>query len=228
VWFAGSDIGHRFWINSWDGSSFGGWKLLDQGIFTAGSIPQIAIPSDGSVYVIGKDIGGRIWSDRYDPNTSTFSGWVNRGAVMIGQPSVTAGSSDGRVYIAVRSAASSPVYITQVPANNAATPNTWLNGGGLIVTDPQITEQGGTVYLSALANGGPVYILPFTEATQAFGSWSYTGGILSDQTIAVRGSNIFLAGRDTANRIWWFDRTAGTWFFAGGQGLSASTLSGGK
>ena len=30
--------------------AIGGWRLLDQGIFAADSIPQIAIPTDGSIY----------------------------------------------------------------------------------------------------------------------------------------------------------------------------------
>ena len=78
---------------------------MADGIFAADSIPQIAIPSDGTIYVIGKDIGGRIWSNSYDPTNQTFTGWVDRQAVMIGQPSATAGQ-DGMVYVAVRSVAS--------------------------------------------------------------------------------------------------------------------------
>ena len=152
VWFTGRDIGNRFWLNSWNGASFGGWILVADGIFAADSIPQIAIPADGSIYVIGKDIGGRIWSNSYIPSSKSFTGWVDRQAVMVGQPSATAGQ-DGMVYVAVRDATSeSPVYITRIPAQNAATANTWLNGGGEIDTDPQITSQGGTVYLSALAD----------------------------------------------------------------------------
>src|ERR1700733_834170 len=154
VWFTGRDIGNRFWINSWNGTSFGGWILVADGIFAPDSIPQIAIPSDGSIYIIGKDIGGRIWSNSYSPTSQSFTGWVDRQAVMIGQPSAAAGQ-DGMVYVAVRNVSSeSPVYITQIPAQNSAAANTWLNGGGEIDTDPQITSQDGTVYLTALAGGG--------------------------------------------------------------------------
>jgi hypothetical protein len=228
VWFTGRDIGNRFWINSWNGTNFGGWILLDQGIFAPDSIPQIAIPSDGSIYVIGKDIGGRIWSNSYVPTTQTFTGWVDRQAVMIGQPSATAGQ-DGMVYVAVRNAStSSAVYVTQIPAQNAATANTWLNGGGEIDTDPQITSRGGTVYLTALAGGGAVYLLTFTESNQTYGTWTFTNGALSDETIVAAGGDVFIAGRDSSNRIYWYTVTGDSWFFAGGAGMSSTVLIGAK
>jgi hypothetical protein len=228
VWFTGRDIGNRFWINSWNGVSFGGWILLDQGIFASDSVPQIAIPSDGSIYVIGKDIGGRIWSNSYMPTSQTFTGWVDRQAVMIGQPSATAGQ-DGMVYVAVRNVATnSPVYITQIPAENAATANTWLNGGGEIDTDPQITSQGGTVYLTALAGDGTVYLLTFTESNQTYGTWSFTNGTLHDETIAAAAGSVFIAGRDGSDRIYWYSVTGNNWFLAGGAGVSSTVLAGGK
>jgi hypothetical protein len=228
VWFTGRDIGNRFWINSWNGASFGGWILLADGIFAPDSVPQIAIPSDGSIYVIGKDIGGRIWSNSYNPTNQTFTGWMDRQAVMIGQPSATTGQ-DGMVYVAVRSVASnSPVYITQIPAQNAPTANTWLNGGGLIDTDPQITSQGGTVCLMAEAGGNTVYLLTFAEYNQTFGAWSFTGGILNSATIAAAAGSVFIAGPDSADRIYWYSQTGNNWFLAGGAGISSAVLSGGK
>jgi hypothetical protein len=228
VWFTGRDIGNRFWINSWNGAGFGGWILVADGIFASDSVPQIAIPSDGTIYVIGKDIGGRIWSNSYNPANQTFTGWVDRQAVMIGQPSATAGQ-DGLVYVAVRSVASeSPVYITQIPAQNAATANAWLNGGGEIDTDPQITSQGGTVYLLAEADGDTVYLLTFAESNQMFGTWNFTNGILNDSTIAATGGNVFIAGRDSLDRIYWYSLTGNNWFFAGGAAVSSTVLAGGK
>jgi hypothetical protein len=188
----------------------------------------MAIASDGAIYVIGKDIGGRIWSNSYNPTSQTFTGWVDRQAVMIGQPSATAGQ-DGMVYVAVRSETSnSPVYITQIPAQNAATANTWLNGGGLIDTDPQITSQGGTVYLMAEAGNNTVYLRTFAEASQTFGAWSFTNGVLNDATIAAAAGNVYIAGRDSADRIYWYSVTGNSWFFAGGAGVSSTVLTGGK
>jgi hypothetical protein len=228
VWFTGRDIGNRYWINSWNGTTFGGWILLDQGIFSSDSIPQIAIPFDGTIYVIGKDIGGRIWSNSYNPVNQTFAGWVDRQAVMIGQPSATAGQ-DGFVYVAVRSVSSnSPVYITQIPAQNAGTANTWLNGGGLIDTDPYITSQQGTVYLTALAGGGTVYLLTFAESDQTYGAWTFTNGILNDETLAAASGSAFIAGRDSSDRIYWYSVVGNNWFFAGGAGFSSTILTGAK
>jgi hypothetical protein len=228
VWFTGRDIGNRFWINSWNGMTFGGWILVADGIFASDSVPQIAIPSDGSIYVIGKDIGGRIWSNSYIPSSQTFTGWVDRQAVMIGQPSATAGQ-DGMVYVAVRSVSSeSPVYITQIPPQNAATANTWQNGGGQIDTDPQITSQGGTVYLLAEADGDTVYLLTFAESDQTFGTWSFTNGILNDSTIAAAAGNPYIAGRDSSGRIYWYSVTGNNWFLAGGAGISSTVLTGAK
>jgi hypothetical protein len=228
VWFTGRDIGNRFWINSWNGASFGGWILVANGIFASDSVPQIAIPSDGSIYVIGKDIGGRIWSNSYIPSSQTFTGWVDRQAVMIGQPSATAGQ-DGMVYVAVRSVSSeSPVYITQIPAQNAATANTWMNGGGQVDTDPQISSQGGTVYLMAEADSNTVYLLTFAESNQTFGTWSFANGVLNSATIAAAAGNPYIAGLDSSGRIYWYSVTGNNWFLAGGAGISSTVLTGAK
>jgi predicted outer membrane repeat protein len=229
VWFTGRDVGNRYWINSWNGTNgFGGWTLVANGIFAADSVPQIAITSDGTVWIVGKDIGGRIWTNSYSPPVQTFTGWVDRQAVMIGQPSATAGQ-DGFVYVAVRSVASnSPVYISQIPAQNAATVNTWIDGGGLIDSDPYITSQGGTVYLTALADDGTVYLLTFAEATQMFGTWSFTGGILTDETIAAQNGSVFIAGRDSADRIYWYSVNGSSWFLANGAGISSTVLTGAR
>ena len=70
--------------------------------------------------------------------------------------------------------------------------------------------------------------MPFSEASQAFGTWGFTGGILQDLTIAAEAGEVFLSGRDFGNRIWWYDRASATWFFAGGQGLSSGGLQGAK
>jgi hypothetical protein len=228
VWFTGRDIGNRYWINSWNGKAFGGWVLVANGIFASDSVPQIAITFDGTVWIVGKDIGGRIWSNSYSPPVQTFTGWVDRQAVMFGQPSATAGQ-DGLVYVAVRSVPSnSPVYITQIPAQNAATANTWIDGEGLIDSDPYITSQGGTVYLTALAGDGTVYLLTFSEATQTFGAWSFTDGLLNDETIAAQNGNVFIAGRDSADRIYWYSVTGTSWSFANGAGISSTVLTGAK
>lgn len=157
VWFTGRDIGNRFWINSWNGSAFGGWIDAVNGIFAADAVPQIAIPADGSIYLIGKDIGGRIWSNSYIPTTQMFTGWVDRQGIIVGQPSATAGQ-DGFVYVAARNVLSnSPVYITQIPASNGPAASVFLNGGGLIDSDPYIASTGGMVNVTALSAGGRLF-----------------------------------------------------------------------
>jgi hypothetical protein len=120
------------------------------------------------------------------------------------------------------------VYIKQVPANNGPDTTAWLNGGGLIQTDPQIASGGGTVYLSALATGGTVYLLTFNESNQTYGNWTFTNGLLNDETVAAQSGGIFIAGRDTTGRIYWYDVAGNTWFLAGGLGLTATPLAGGK
>ena len=228
VWFTGRDIGNRYWLNSWTGSAFGGWILIDQGILDASSVPQIAITANGVVYVVGKDVGGRVWSNSYNPATQTFSGWIDRQGIIVGQPSVTAGQ-DGNVYVAVRSiTGGSPVYIQQIPAGNGVSAPNWINSGGLINTDPLITSSGTSVYITALAQGGFVYLNTFSESSQTFGGWNFVNGTLSDETIAVQGGNVFIAGRDMADRIYWYNVTGNSWFFAGGAGVSSTTLAGGK
>jgi hypothetical protein len=228
VWFTGRDIGSRYWINSWNGTSFGGWILVADGIFAHDSIPQIAITSDGTVWIVGTDIGGRIWSNSYNPTNQTFTGWVDRQGVIYGQPSATAGQ-DGFVYVAARNVPSeSPVYIIQIPAQNAATATTFLNGGGLIDTDPQITSQGGTVYLLAEADANTVYLLTFSEATQSYGTWTFTNGIMNSSTIAAEAGNVFIAGLDSSDGVNWYSVASQSWFYAGGAGFSSTVLAGAK
>jgi hypothetical protein len=239
VWFAGEDVGNRFWINSWDGTGFGGWIMLPNGVFSPTSSPQIAIPSDGTIYVVGKDIGGRVWTDSVIPSlvnplVPTFTGWQDRQGVIYGQPSVTAGQ-DGFVYVAARSASSnSPVYITQIPAGNASTANTWLNGNGLIDSDPKIASQitseiqseGGTIYLTALAAANIPYVVPFVESTQTFGTWSYFNQPLTDDTIGWLNGEVYIAGRDSSESIHWYDVNTGA-LVPGTFGTAAGALTAG-
>jgi hypothetical protein len=228
VWFTGRDTGNRFWINYWSGGSFGGWICLD-GIFAPDAVPQIAALF-GSIYVVGKDIGGRVWWNSYNTTSQTLTGWVDLQAVIVGQPSVTASDNRSYVYVAVRTVSSnSPVYITQIPQYNNTPANTWLNGGGLVDTDPQITAQNGAVVLVAEAGGDTVYF-------QA-GHWYYSNGILNDSTIAAAPGNVsqlgrvYIAGRDGAERIYWYKTNGangGSWLLAGGGGVASTPLTGAK
>jgi hypothetical protein len=119
------------------------------------------------------------------------------------------------------------VYIKQIPASNGPDTTGWVNGGGLIQTDPQIASQGGAVLLTALGSGGAVYVLTFNESTQTFGDWRFANGILSDETIAAQAGSVYLAGHDGGGRIYWYDLAADRWFLAGGSG-GITALAGAK
>jgi hypothetical protein len=76
--------------------------------------------------------------------------------------------------------------------------------------------QGGTVYLTAEADGNTVYLLTFSESNQTYGTWNFTNGILNDSPIAAAAGNVFIAGRDSGGRIYWYSLTGNNWFLAGG------------
>src|ERR1700733_1903454 len=226
VWFTGRDTGYRFWINSWNGSSFIGWVDLVDGVFVKSSVPQIAVTSNGTVWVAGVDSGGRVWSDSYVPSMQTLPGWVDRQGLIAGQPSITAGQ-DGYVYVAVWNS-SGTVYVTQIPANNGSGANTWISSGATTVASaPSITSANGTNYISAISSG-TVYLDTFSQSSQTFGSWASTGLALTDQTIVEQGGNIYVAGRDSSGQIWWYSRATGSYTAAGGAGLSEFALAGAK
>jgi len=52
--------------------------------------------------------------------------------------------------------------------------------------------------------------------------------VLNDSTIAAAAGNIFIAGRDSLDRIYWYSVTGNSWSFAGGAGMSSTVLAGGK
>jgi hypothetical protein len=68
----------------------------------------------------------------------------------------------------------------------------------------------------------------FAESNQTFGAWSFTGGILNSAAIAAASGNVFIAGLDSSDRIYWYSLTGNSWFFAGGAGISSTVLAGGK
>jgi hypothetical protein len=51
---------------------------------------------------------------------------------------------------------------------------------------------------------------------------------LNDEAIAAADGNVFISGRDGADRIYWYSLTGNSWFFAGGAGMSSTVLAGGK
>lgn len=64
--------------------------------------------------------------------------------------------------------------------------------------------------------------------TQMFGAWTSVNGTLSDVTIATRNDIVYIAGRDSGGRIYWYNAKKDSWALDGGAGLSSTVLTGGK
>ncbi|MDQ6708560.1 MAG: hypothetical protein M3Z85_21585 [Acidobacteriota bacterium] len=63
---AGRDSYRGYYVNSYSGGSFSGWRPLD-GVFSTD--PSLAAVSDGSIYLIARDSYGGCWSGHYVPST---------------------------------------------------------------------------------------------------------------------------------------------------------------
>jgi hypothetical protein len=164
--------------------------------------------------ILAWEVQNELYFDSTSPTLSLTSGTLTTG--------------DGGLCGRAQRGIEQPCLHNADPGAKRCPANTWLNGGGLIDTDPQITSQGGTVYLMAEAGGNTIYLLTFAEASQTFGTWNFTNGVLNDATIAAAAGNVYVAGRDSADRIYWYSATGSSWFFAGGAGISSTVLTGGK
>jgi len=95
VWFTGRDIGERYWINSWNGTSFGGWTRV--------TTPKPRRPASGWNFRrqcrsrrlrLPRRNGVDHWYghrrahlvEQYNPTNQTFTGWVDRQGVIYGHP----------------------------------------------------------------------------------------------------------------------------------------------
>ena len=76
----------------------------------------------------------------------------------------------------------------------------------------------------AIAGGG-VWYNPFTEGVgDNWGSWTNTGGSLTNVTAAAStGPQLFLTGVDALGKLWWWEGLGAGWKLVGDQGLSAGT-----
>ena len=79
--------------------------------------------------------------------------------------------------------------------------------------------------------GGTVYLLTFCAilcspraTSKPSGTWNFTNGVLNSATITATAGNIFVAGLDSADRIYWYSLTGNSWFFAGGAGVSSTVF----
>lgn len=80
------------------------------------------------------------------------------------------------------------------------------------------------MYLTALAGDGTVYLLTFAESSQTWGTWSFTSGTLNDETIAAADGDVFIAGRDSGDRIYWYSVTGSSSSPVSGAGIGSTVL----
>jgi len=212
-----------YWLNSYTpGSGFGGWIALG-GAFAVD--PEMAAtkscPSNVcTVYIVGKDNFNAIWTSTYSI-PGGFSGWSLRGAVVTGNPSVTVGM-DGAAYIGVRDSFNALWMGRQA----GATFNGWQPGGGGVIADPQVAASGGKVWAVSLAPGGVVWYNTFTEgAGNNWTGWTSPGGTLTSVTAAAStGPQLFFAGRDNSDQLWWYETPGAGWKYVGYTGFAGGPL----
>ncbi len=218
AYFSARDSFNAYWICSYtNGSGFGSWQNLG-GVFSTD--PVMAAAPDGSLYLVGKDQYDAIWSGRYVPG-SGFEGWQFGGAVVQGKPSVTAGQ-DNAAYIAVRDYFNA-VWMGRV---SGSTWTGWFPGGGVVSANPQVaTARNGLNYAVVLDPSGGVWYRAYQEGTaNGWQTWTSTGGVLQSASPAVSAGELFIAGRDLNNGLWWWDQSGPTWTSIGNTGVAAGPL----
>lgn len=218
AYIAARDNWNSYWLTSYtQGGGFGSWTFL-AGIFSTD--PVTAACSDGSIYVVGKDNWGSLWSGRYVPG-SGFQGWLFGGGIIQGNPSVTCGT-DNTVYVAVRDDWNS-LWMARVQGNSWLG---WSYGGGIMNGDPQVAAGGnGTIYTVLRDSGGVVWYRGYTEGTSGgWQNWVMTGGVLQSAAPAANGGDLYLAGRDGNNDLWWYRSTGNQWTNIGNRGVAAGAL----
>ena len=180
--------------------------------------PVIAASGDGSLYLVGKDNYNSIWSGRFVPGTG-FQNWQPLGGVVQGKPALTTGA-DGAAYIAIRDNGGS-VWMVRVSGN---TLTGWFNGGGMVTSDPQISDGGGVVYVAALSSGETWY-KPFPEGVNnSWQPWADAGGTLQDFSLTIVNGGIYIAGRDLNDDLWWYGPGVAVWNWLGYHNLAAGPM----
>jgi N-acetyl-anhydromuramyl-L-alanine amidase AmpD len=218
AYIAARDNWNSYWLISYaPGVGFGQWTPLG-GIFATD--PVMCAAPDGSLYLIGKDTWNSLWSGRYIPGTG-FQGWQWGMGVVKGKPSVACGT-DGAAYVAVRDSWDS-LWMARVSGNSWTG---WHYGGGIMSADPQAASAGaGVIYAVIRDPWGGIWYRGFTEGTGAnWQSWTFTVGILQDFSPAGLLGELYIAGRDGGNNLWWYRLSSG-WTWADNAGLAAGPLS---
>jgi hypothetical protein len=213
------DGNYAYWISHYrPATGFEGWVGLGGGL---ASEPSIALAKDGTVYLVGRSSTGAVWSGRYVP-ASGFQGWfpASSSTLAIGKPAVTAGS-DGAAYVAIRSRTDNSIWIARLQGDVWGT---WFSGGGQAKTDPDVAATGGTIYAVVTNTFDYVYVQAFQEGSgNGWQGWQYVNGSLSKASIATSGGHYFLAGRNAADTLYWYQSGVG-WTYLGNTGLAATEL----
>ena len=219
AYIAVRDTWNSYWLTSYTmGSGFGSWTYL-AGIFSTD--PVMAASPDGSVYIVGKDDWNALWAGHYIPG-SGFQGWQYGGGIVKGKPSVACGT-DSVAYIAIRDMWDS-LWISRVEEDSWLG---WSYGGGIMSADPQIASTAdGEVHVALLDTWGGVWHVAYPEgASNGWGAWTFTNGVLKNVGVAGVKGDLFIAGVDLDSKMWWFDSSDTSWTpVAGTQDLVAGQL----
>ena len=219
AWVAVRDNYNSYWLNSYyPGTNFGSWIYL-AGIFSTD--PVVASAPDGSIYIIGKDTYNSLWSGRYVPG-SGFVGWQYGAGILKGKPSVAVGT-DGVAYVAARDNFNS-LWLARVQGDVWLG---WTYGGGIMSSDPQVAAlRDGRVSVVLADTGSVIWHREYTEGTSnGWQNWANTGGILQNFAPAGDDGDLYIAGRDQSNSLWWYRLNANQWTSTGHQGVATGNLS---
>ena len=176
------------------------------------SEPAVTVASNGLVYIFGVDLWGGMWYGRYDPGPRTVT-WTQNG-IVAGTPAVT--STPTGVYALARDG-NNNVWLARVNASTNLL--TWFSSGAVVNGPLSLAASNQTVWAASSMNGS-VFYNSFLEASSSWSQsqWPSTGGVLSSLSVASTQGNLYLAGRDPNNLLWWYT-PGGGWVQYPSQGI---------
>jgi hypothetical protein len=94
-------------------------------------------------------------------------------------------------------------------------------------SDPQLVADGkGSVYAFILDAGGGLWYQGYSERTSAgWQGWNFANGVLQDSSPAAISGELYVAGRDKNNDLWWYRANGNQWTNIGSRGIAAGPLS---
>ena len=199
------------------GVGFGSWLFIG-GLLA--SVPAMASSPDGSIYMLGRDTYGAVWSAWYVPG-SGFQGWKYLPGGIQGVPSVAVGT-DAYAYIAVRDSYGY-LYLGRLQGKNWMG---WSFGSGIMSADPKAAATGdGSIYVAMVDQWNSVWYRGRTEgASGPWLPWTWARYTIQTLSAAATPGQLYIAGRDSSNALWWYRMTTNLWSAAGGNGLTTGSL----